>query len=168
MASTIRIEAVGTRKLLKKLDALPGKIRTKIVRKVISKATTQMKREVVKRAPSGTDPATDADGNTRKRLKKSFTTAVRVARSKTGIHGIVGIPPDYGRHVYMLHYGIPAHDIAAKGGGALSFAGGRYASVRHPGVTAMPFMREALAASIPKARSAMATALRTQLRSVVK
>ena len=35
MANTIRIEAVGTRKMLKKLDALPAKIRTKIVRSVM-------------------------------------------------------------------------------------------------------------------------------------
>lgn len=168
MAQTIRIESIGTRKILKKLDALPAKIRTKIVRKVLSKATTVMKQEIVKRAPVGSGPATDENGKPRKRLKKVFTKSLRTAKGKTGMHGLVGIPPDYGRHVYMLHYGIKPHTIRAKNGRSMAFAGGRYASVNHPGVSAMPFMREALAASIPKSRAIMATALRTQLASVAR
>lgn len=165
---TIHVEAIGTRKLLKKLDALPAKIRTKIVKNVISKATTVMKREIVKRSPAGSDPAVDGEGRPRKRLRKSFIKFTRVAKGKTGIHGVVGIPGDYGRHVYMLHYGIPAHKITARNGKQLGFANRVYRSVNHPGVQAMPFMREALTASIPKARTVMAVQLRTKLASVAR
>lgn len=165
----LRIEPIGTRKILKKLDALPAKIRTKIIRKVISKGTTVMKREIVKRAPVGVDNnPTDDDGNPRKRLKKSITKRIAVAKGKTAIHGIVGIPSEFPRFVYMLHYGIKAHKIRAKDGGRLSFAGGVYRSVNHPGVKQMNFMREALAATIPKARSHMKGQLRLGLRSVAK
>lgn len=165
----VRIEAIGTRKLMRKLDKLPAKIRTKIIGSVISKATTVMKREVVKRSPVGVDSRPhDSNGNDRKRLKKSILKFRRTAKGKTGIHGIVGIPGSYDRFPYMLHHGIPAHTIAAKGGGRLGFANQFYASVSHPGVRPMPFMTEALTASIPKARAIMASQLRSKLASVAK
>ena len=167
-SGVVRIEAIGGRTLIRKLDALPAKIRSKIVRSAISKSTTVMKREVVKRSPVGDGPAVDSEGKPRKRLKKAFIKTTRTAKGKTGVHGIVGVPGDYGRHVYMLHYGIPAHRIAAKNGGRLGFANRIYRSVNHPGVRAMPFMRDALAASIPKARATLATQLRTKLVSVAK
>ena len=161
--------AIGTRKLMRKLDALPAKIRTKIIGSVISKATTVMKREVVKRSPVGVDKnPTDSNGAARKRLKKSILKFRRTAKGKTGIHGIVGIPGSYDRFPYMLHHGIPAHTIKAKGGGRLGFANQFYTSVSHPGVRPMPFMTEALTASIPKARAIMASQLRTKLASVAK
>jgi len=142
----VRIEAIGTRKLMRKLDALPAKIRTKIIGSVISKATTVMKREVVKRSPVGVDAnPTDSNGAARKRLKKSFIKFKRTAKGRTGIHGIVGIPGDYDRFPYMLHHGIPGHNVRP-----------------------MPFMTEALTASIPKARAIMASQLRTKLASVAK
>ena len=167
----VRIEAIGTRKLMRKLDALPAKIRTKIIGSVISKATTVMKREVVKRSPVGVgkeENLKDSENEDRKRLKKSFIKFKRTAKGKTGIHGIVGIPGNYDRFPYMLHHGIPAHTIAAKSGGRLGFANQFYTSVSHPGVRPMPFMTEALTASIPKARAIMASQLRTKLASVAK
>ena len=165
----VRIEAIGTRKLMRKLDKLPAKIRTKIIGSVISKATTVMKREVVKRSPVGVDSRPhDSNGNDRQRLKKSILKFRRTAKGKTGIHGIVGIPGSYDRFPYMLHHGIPAHTIKAKGGGRLGFANQFYTSVSHPGVRPMPFMTEALTASIPKARAIMASQLRTKLASVAK
>tara|TARA_R110002110_G_scaffold56708_4_gene160834 strand:+ start:38 stop:559 length:522 start_codon:yes stop_codon:yes gene_type:complete len=166
----VRIEAIGTRKLMRKLDALPAKIRVKIIGSVISKATTVMKREVVKRSPVGVDSRPhDSNGNDRKRLKKSFIKFKRTAKGKTGIHGIVGIPGSYDRFPYMLHHGIPAHTIKAPGGWSLNLGLARvYKSVSHPGVRPMPFMTEAMAASIPKARAIMASQLRSKLASVAK
>ena len=165
----VRIEAIGTRKLMRKLDKLPAKIRTKIIGSVISKATTVMKREVVKRSPVGVDSRPhDSNGNDRQRLKKSILKFRRTAKGKTGIHGIVGIPGSYDRFPYMLHHGIKGHDIAAKDGGRLGFANRFYTSVWHPGVRPMPFMTEALTASMPKARAIMASQLRTKLASVAK
>ncbi len=167
-AGIIRDEAVGTRKLMRKLDGLHDKVRDKIVRKVVSKATTIMKQEIAKRAPAGTSAPVDDKGKPRKRLKKSFSKRLKVARGKDGIHGVVGVPPDYPKFVYMLHYGIKAHTIRAKNGGRLPFAGGYYRSVNHPGVQQMNFMRDALVASIPKSRSAMSVELRSRLASVAK
>ena len=166
----IRVEAIGTRTLLRKLDALPAKIRVKIIGSVISKATTVMKREVVKRSPVGVDKnPTDSNGAARKRLKKSILKFRRTAKGKTGIHGIVGIPGSYDRFPYMLHHGIPEHKIKALGGWSLNLGFGRvYKSVSHPGVRPMPFMTEALTASIPKARAIMASQLRSKLASVAK
>jgi hypothetical protein len=165
---TIHVEAIGTQKLLRKLDGLHAKVRDKIVRNVLSKATTVMKQEIVKRTPVGTSAPVDEKGKPRKRLKKGFSKRLKLARDKDGIHGVVGIPPDYPRFVYMLHYGIPAHKIAAKNGKRLSFAGGMYKSVNHPGVRQMDFMRDALVASIPKSRSIMGSELRSRLASVAK
>jgi hypothetical protein len=130
MAGTIRIEAVGTRKLLKKLDALPGKIRTKIVRKVISKATTQMKRELIKRVPVGTGKREgtqeeEEDEKPRDPLKKSITKRIKIAKGKTGVHGVVGVPHKFPKFVFMLHYGIKAHTIKAPGGWSLNLGFGR-------------------------------------------
>lgn len=171
MANTIRIEAVGTRKMLKKLDALPAKIRTKIVRSVISKATTVMKQELVKRVPVGVDSnPVDDDGKPRKKLKKSISKRLKIAKGKTGVHGVVGVPYEFPKFIYMLHYGIKPHTISAFGRG-LSFGIGGvrvFRSVQHPGVAKMDFHRDALAASIPKARAIMATQLRTKLASVAR
>jgi hypothetical protein len=153
----IRIEAIGTRKILRKLDALPARIREKIVKKVISKGTTILKREIVKRAPVGTGNPVDGNGNPRKRLKKSFTKRTVTAKGKMGVHGIVGIDADYPRFVYMLHHGIKPFIV-----------GGKFAGARHPGVSKMNFMRDALTATIPKARSVMASQLKTGLASVAK
>lgn len=167
----VKLEAIGTKPLLKKLDALPHKIRTKIVRKVISKATTELKREVVKRAPSGTGVPKGVEGRDerpRKRLKKSFVKSMRTAKGKTGIHGLVGVPSYYPRFVYMLHYGIKPHQISGKNGGKLAFGGRTLTSVQHPGVEEMPFMSEALAAARARATRAMAAQLRVGLRSVAK
>lgn len=165
---TVRVQGISSKRLLRNLDALPGKIRTKIVRSAISKSTTVIKRELVKRVPVGSGQSLDDEGNPRKRLKKSITKRIKIARGKTGVHGIVGVPPEFPKFVFMLHYGIKAHKISARGAGRLSFAGGVYSSVRHPGVTRMNFHRDALAASIPKARTTMATQLRTKLASVAK
>jgi hypothetical protein len=171
MAQTIRIEAVGTRKMLKKLDSLPAKIRTKIVRKVISKATTVMKRELIKRVPIGVDKnPVDDNGKPRKRLKKSVTKRLKIAKGKSGVHGVVGLPYEFPKFVFMLHYGIKPHTISAFGRGLQFQVGGVrvFKSVNHPGVQRMDFYRQALAASIPKSRTIMATALRTQLASVTR
>ena len=168
---TIKVEAVGTRKLFKKLDALPHKIREKIIRKAMSKATTYMKREIVKRAPVGTGAPKGVQGKDerpRKRLKKSFVKSMRNASGNDGVHGVVGVPSYYPRFVYMLHYGIKPHTISGKNGNPLSFAGGLYYSVRHPGVEEMGFMYDALVASIPKARSVMRSEIRSRLASVAK
>ena len=161
----LRIEAIGTRKLLRKLDALPAKIRSKIVNKVISKGTTAMKREIVKRVPVGVDKPVDEDGNPRKRLKNSITKRLRIAKGKQAVHGIVGVPPDYPKFVYMLHYGIKAHKVPHPKG--YRTPAGRV-MVGHPGVRQMDFMRDALTATIPIARGMMATELRTRLASVVR
>lgn len=50
---TVRVQGISSKRLLRNLDALPGKIRTKIVRSAISKSTTVIKRELVKRVPVG-------------------------------------------------------------------------------------------------------------------
>lgn len=165
----IRVEAIGTRKLLRKLDGLHAKVRDKIVRKVVSKATTVMKQQIAKRAPVGTSAPVDENGKPRKRLKKSFSKRLKLARGKDGIHGVVGVPPDYPRFVYMLHHGIPAHKIFPPKGFSLNIGGVRFARVvNHPGVRQMNFMRDALVASIPKARSVMSSELRSRLASVAK
>ena len=168
---TVRTGVIGDKQLLRNLDALPGKIRTKIVRSAISKSTTVIKRELVKRVPVGSDEnPTDDNNKPRNQLKKSITKRIKIARGKTGIHGVVGVPYEFPKFIFMLHYGIKPHTIAAFGRGrSLNLGFGRlYRSVQHPGVQAMPFMRDALAASIPKARTVMATQLRTKLASVAK
>jgi hypothetical protein len=167
----VTIEAIGTRKLLKKLDAMPVRIRTRIVKKAVSRVTTVMKRELVMRVPEGTEKPKGVEGKDekpRKRLKKSIIKSTRVRKGGKVMIGLVGVPSYYPRFVYMLHHGIAPHVIEAKNGRSMSFAGGRYSSVNHPGVRAMSFMDDALAASIPKARSAMARALRTSLASVTR
>lgn len=168
--NTIRIGAVADKKLLRNLDTLPTKIRTKIVRSAISKSTTVIKRELIKRVPVGVDknPKDDND-KPREQLKRSITKRTKTAKRKTGVHGVVGVPPKFPKFVFMLHYGIKAHTIKAPGGWSLNLGFGRvYKSVQHPGVAQMNFHREALTASIPKARAIMASQLRSKLASVAK
>ena len=86
MAAKVRIEAIGDKRLLRKLDGLHAKVRDKIVRKVVSKATTVIKQEIVKRTPVGTSAPVDDKGQPRKRLKKSFSKRLKLARGKDGIH----------------------------------------------------------------------------------
>ena len=168
--NTIRIGAVADKKLLRNLDTLPTKIRTKIVRSAISKSTTVIKRELIKRVPVGVDKnPKDDDGEPREKLKKSITKRTKTAKRKTGVHGVVGVPHKFPKFVFMLHYGIKAHTIKAPGGWSLNLGFGRvYKSVQHPGVARMDFHREALTASIPKARAIMASQLRSKLASVAK
>lgn len=167
---TIRIGAVADKKLLRNLDALPAKIRTKIVKSAISKATTVMKRELIKRVPVGVNEnPKDDEGEPRKKLNKSITKRTVTAKRKTGVHGVVGVHHKFPKFVFMLHYGIKAHPIKAPGGWSLNLGLARvYKSVQHPGVAQMNFHREAMAASIPKARAIMASQLRTKLASVAK
>ena len=168
--NTIRIGAVADKKLLRNLDTLPTKIRTKIVRSAISKSTTVIKRELIKRVPVGVEenPKDDND-KPREQLKRSITKRTKTAKRKTGVHGVVGVSPKFPKFVFMLHYGIKAHTIKAPGGWSLNLGFGRvYKSVQHPGVARMDFHREALTASIPKARAIMASQLRSKLASVAK
>ena len=165
----ITIKVTGHGKVIKKLDKLPHKIRTKIVKASISRSTTVMKKELVKRVPVGSDPNPQDDfGNPRKRLKKSITKRTRTAKRKDGVHGIVGVPIEFPPFVYMLHHGIGPHQINAFGRamriGPVSFA----RTVKHPGVKAMPFMTEALNASKGKAVAILKQQLRTRLKSVAR
>ena len=69
----------------------------------------------------------------------------------------------------MLHYGIKAHKIIPPNGFRLKIGGVRFARVvNHPGVQKQDFLRDAMAASMPKARSIMASELRSRLASVAK
>ena len=169
MAAKVRIEAIGDKLLLRKLYGLHAKVRDKIVRKVVSKATTVIKQEIVKRTPVGTSAPVDDKGQPRKRLKKSFSKRLKLARGKDGIHGVVGLPPKFPKFAFMLHYGIKAHKIITPNGFRLKIGGVRFARVvNHPGVQKQDFLRDAIAASMPKARSIMASELRSLLASVAK
>ena len=169
MAAKVRIEAICDKRLLRKLDGLHAKVRDKIVSKVVSKATTVIKQEIVKRTPVGTSAPVDDKGQPRKRLKKSFSKRLKLARGKDGIHGVVGLPPKFPKFAFMLHYGIKAHKIIPPNGFRLKIGGVRFARVvNHPGVQKQDFLRDAMAASMPKARSIMASELRSRLASVAK
>ena len=165
----VNVSTIGHREIIAKLDALPTKIRSKIVKSAVSRSTTVMKKELVKRVPVGSDPNPQDDkGNPRKRLKKSITKRTRTARRKDGVHGIVGVPKEFPRFVYMLHHGIKPHRVNAFRKpmriGPFGFA----RTVQHPGVKAMPFMTESLNASKGKAAAILKQQLRTRLQSVAR
>jgi len=62
----------------------------------------------------------------------------------------------HGPLAHMIEFGTAAHRINAKKGGVLSFGGGAYQHVDHPGAQAKPFMRPALDARADDAVAAVA------------
>lgn len=69
----------------------------------------------------------------------------------------------HGPLAHLIEFGTAAHRIQAKDGGMLSFAGGVYQHVDHPGTRARPFMRPALDAAAAKAVVATAEYIKARL-----
>ena len=128
----------GLDELQKMLDSLPVNIEKKLMRGALEAG----QKVVMKQAKQGLH-------NVSGKLAKSLRVSSRASRGgKVTAKVTAGNKKVF--YAHMVEFGTVAHVIKGKAGKALSFAGGQYASVQHPGAQKKPFMRPALdAAAVP-------------------
>ena len=129
MSGEVRIK--GLSELHAFLQQLPEKMEKNVLRGALRAGARVVASEVQQRAPVRT-------GLLRGGVKVS-----------TGGRGgtVVAKIKVTGKHAFVapwLEYGVGAHQIAAKKGGWMAFAGVSAKSVQHPGIQPRPFMRPAL------------------------
>lgn len=114
------------------MDQLPEKLQKNVLRGSLRAGMNEIK-------PVAQANVHKVSGELAKGLKvstKSKGTIVTASLKATGPHAFIA---------HMIEFtGAKPHQIKAKNGGALSFGGGIFQSVDHPGFKKKPFMRPAM------------------------
>ena len=149
------VVVTGLAELQKQLDMLAPNIEKKLLRGAMRAGT----KVVLARAKQGIHS-----------VSGDLVKSLRISTSARG--GVVKATLKAGNkkayYAHFVEFGTAAHAIAAKGGGAVSFGGVAYASVKHPGATKKAFMRpalDAMAANDSPALIAVADYLRPRLET---
>ena len=144
------VHVTGMKELAQFLDTLAPKIQKNVLRGALRAGM----KEVAVDAKAG---AAVASGLMRDGLKISTNSKggkVTASLKAKGKHGPLA---------HLIEFGTAAHRIQAKDGGALSFGGGAFQHVDHPGSKAAPFMRSALDARASDATVAAAQYMKQRL-----
>lgn len=146
---TSELHITGLADLQKMLDSLPSRIEKNILSGALRAGANVLKADAKARCPVGPPSATGAkryklyEGA----LRDSIRVSVKAKGGRVTASVKAGGKLKNGANVWYAHIieftGAKAHKIDAKLGSALSFAGGKYKSVDHPGMNAKPFMRPA-------------------------
>ncbi len=146
------VHVSGLKELAAFLDELPTKIAKNVMR-----GSLRAGMKVVQAEAKSTSAFADKTGLLRAGLKigtNSRGGTVTASLKAKGKHGFIAP---------WLEYGVKPHVIKAKDGGALSFGGGVFQSVNHPGIRPRPFMRPALDGMAQEAVIAAAEYMRQRL-----
>lgn len=161
------IHVTGMRELQEFLNTLPLKIQRNVMRGALRAGAKVIMQQAKAMAPVA------APGGNAKR-KGGYAGALRDSiRIKTGskrgsVTATITAGGNKKADVYYaqwVEFGTAAHRIKAKKGGVLSFAGGAYEHVNHPGARPHPFMRPAMDASASDAVVAAAQYVKERLSS---
>lgn len=149
------VNVKGLSDLQKFLDQLPAKIERNIMRAALRQGANVIKAEAQQQLASHGNVKTEE-------LSKGLKVSTR---SKGG--RVSASVKTRGKHAYIARWieftGAAPHIIKAKTGKALSFGGGVFAAINHPGFTAKPFMRPALDGKAGAAVVAVGEAIKKRL-----
>ena len=133
------VNVTGLSELQAFLDALPAKMEANIMRSALRAGAVL----IAKQAKANLEE----NGNIRTgRLRDSIRVSTKLKNGQATASAKIGDKKAW-YWKFIEYSGARAHSITAKNGGVLVFAGGRYRSVQHPGMTAKPFLRPALYAA---------------------
>lgn len=163
MTGSVKLKGVGD--LKKKFAKLAAKAQNKIGRRGLAEAAKVYRKEMRTRAPKDTG-----------KLRKSIRYKIR--RQRRGLfRGRVGVTGE-AYYARFIEYGSSPHRIPSKTTGRgrnkkestarVSFDGGVYISVQHPGTAAKPFIRPAFDAATKKAIEASKKKLWEGIREEAK
>jgi hypothetical protein len=151
------ITLTGAKEVEMAFKMLGDKAGRRILRSVAQAGASQMKKEVIARAPkSKINRVKVFAGHKYESLKKHLRQSIKttVVKAKEADVKILVHTGDafWGR---FLEQGAKAHDIKAKKGGMLATPFGPRRKVRHPGINASHWMQSAFEASEQRVRDGM-------------
>lgn len=138
MRITVAIDQTKLRRLQRRMRQFSPRVRKRILRKAVAKASTPVAREMRKRAPKQT-------GRLRKAIKRS-----KAITRRENVFMLVGpekIPEPY---AHLVTGGTQPHDIPTPTGGV----------IHHPGSQPNPFPEVALNAVRPKVQRTLEVSIR--------
>lgn len=158
----------GLKELDDALRTLPEKLHKNVMRAALRAGMKEFQAEILYRVPIGTPSGEGIRlyGHYRGALRDSIKISTRSKRGIVTAKVTAGGKTKGGADVFYAHFlefGTAAHQIRGARGGFLSFGGGRYRSVMHPGTKPQPFMRPALDAKAEAAVRAFASKVRSVL-----
>lgn len=147
MSDTVHVK--GLSDLQRFLDQLPAKIEKNIMRSALRAGAKVILEEARARVPVSTPNAKNQSlyGAYSGALRDSLRVTTRYSRGKISASVKAGGGTKRGADVFYaqwVEYGTRPHVITARNRAYLSFAGGAYKSVNHPGAQPRPFMRPAM------------------------
>ena len=139
----VQIDISSQQKMLKKLDRLDDRTRTRILRPAMLKGIQKIKRKLKDTAPRNLGPkASRKNESSRKSMKRAFAHTIRNVGGT--IMTRTGLPEGYG-WAHMLHTGAPPHVIKPRRGKILRMIFGGFArTIQHPGFAPNPFVVNAI------------------------
>lgn len=162
------IHVTGLADLQKFLDTLPAKLEANVVRGALGNGARIILADAKTRAPVG--PANQENkrlyGGYQGALRDSLRISTKIKNGKVTATITAGGKNRKSKadvfYAHMIEFGTRAHNIASKKG-FLSFMGGFFKSVNHPGMAPHPFMRPALDGQAQNAVVAAAEYMRKRL-----
>ena len=153
MADLVNVR--GLSDLQRMLDTLPAKLEQNVMRSALRAGANIVKEEAQTLLASNGNVKTAV-------LSKGLKVSTR---AKAGV--VTASIKAKGKHGYIAHWieftGAAPHIIKGKKGKALTFAGGVYQAINHPGFKAKPFMRPAMDGKAGAALVAVGEAIKKRL-----
>lgn len=144
----------GLRELNAMLQSLPLKLEKNVLRQALRAGANVVKAEAQHQLAAHGNVDTGI-------LSKGLRVSTRVKRGT--VTASVKAKGEHGYIANWIEHGTAAHIISAKNNGFLTFAGGFYRSVEHPGIQAQPFLRPALDGKSQAALVAVGEAIKARL-----
>lgn len=145
----------GFKELQAFLDQLPAKIEGNILRSALRQGANVIKLEAQQNLASNGNVKTGE-------LSRGLEVSTRLKGGR-----VTASVKAKGKHGFIAHWiefsGAAPHVIKGKNGKRLSFAGGVYTAINHPGFAPKPFLRPALDSAASGALKAVGEAIKKRL-----
>jgi HK97 gp10 family phage protein len=137
--SAVTIRLRGFEDITRRLALLRTDVARSFLKGALRRLAEYVADEVRRAAPIGR--TTSRFGPTGGTLRRAIGVAARKAYQNSQARMVVGINPDRAFYWKFIEFGTQAHVIKAGKGKFLWWGGASYKSVKHPGISAKPFIR---------------------------